>query len=237
MEPVDDEVPAAASDAQLVTRVIEGHRPAFTVLMRRHNPRLFRIARAIVGGDAEAEDVCQEAWLLAYANLVDLNDGSAFAAWLGCIGRRRAFARLQQVRGIVSFDDLDRMHADGARTSETVDAAPDDRLESMRLVRRIERAIDGMTPSYRAVVLLRDVEDMTTTEAAEVLGLTEENVRVRLHRARADLRARLQCELGDELHDAFRFDGDRCERIGAAVLTKLAVDPAQSERRYSTRSA
>jgi RNA polymerase sigma-70 factor (ECF subfamily) len=96
----------------------------------------------------------------------------------------------------------------------------------------VERALEQLMPSHRVVVLLRDVEHMTTSEAAAVLEVSEENVRVRLHRARARLRELVVRELGVEVEDVLRFDGERCDRLVGAVVRGV-----YSDARYATRSA
>lgn len=213
------------TDQQLVTRVIEGHVPAFTELMRRYNRRLFRVARGVLHDDAEAEDACQEAWLRAYANLEHLNDGSAFGMWLCRIGLRCALERIPGRRGHVSLDELDR------RALASDDHGPDAVIDTQRAAASVEDAIEALMPSHRVVVLLRDVEQMTTSEVAGLLDVTEENVRVRLHRARARLRELLEDQLGADVRDVFRFDGERCDRIVGTVVRGV-----YSDKRYATRS-
>jgi RNA polymerase sigma-70 factor, ECF subfamily len=213
------------TDEQLITRVIEGHVPAFTWLMRRYNRRLFRVARGILRDDAEAEDACQDAWMRAYANLERLRDGSAFGMWLCRIGLRCALERIPSHRGHVSLDELDR------RALATEGDGPDALLDTHRVVASIEDAIQVLMPSHRVVVLLRDVEQMTTSEVAALLDVTEENVRVRLHRARTRLRELVTEELGAEVRDVFRFDGERCDRIVGAVVRGI-----YSDDRYAARS-
>lgn len=159
------------------------------MLMRRHNRRLFRVVRAIVKDDAEAEDACQEAWLRAYRHLADLHHRAAFSSWIDRIGMRYALERRQRARGIVSLEELEERPAAG-------EVGLEGHFDGCQLARRIEHELDQLLPSYRAVVLLRGVEDMTTIETAEILGLTAQNVRVRLHRARACLRQRLAHQPG-----------------------------------------
>lgn len=215
-------------DAELVERVLGGDVSAFAVLTRRYNRRLFRVARAIVRDDGEAEDVCQDAWLRAYRHLDDLHSGSKFSTWLARIGYRFALARVEQHAGVVALDEYDVSFA------ETCEVDAEAQIDLNRVAGRVERAIDDLPPSYRAVVLLRDVEHMSTNEVAEVLELSEENVRIRLHRARATLRQQLV-----DVGDAFRFDGERCVRLTRAVLARIFAlhTTAKSEVRYAARSA
>lgn len=215
---MDDPAPAPSpSDTDLVTRVVAGELDAFTLLMQRYNRRLFRVVRAIVPTDAEAEDACQDAWLRAYRHLDDLQQMASFSSWIAKIGLRCALERRQIRHRTVSLDELDATHA------QMLEPAPDGQVEVRELARRFERALEELAPSQRAVVMLRDIEDLSTRETASILGLTEENVRVRLHRARASLRERLLQDFGaSELGDVFRFDGDRCGRLTRLVMTALA---------------
>src|SRR5690606_3461075 len=148
-------------DAEIVAHVVQGNVAELAVLMRRYNRRLFRVVRAVVRDDAEAEDLCQEAWLRAYRSLAGLHNGSAFASWLAKIGLRCALERRALAQRIVSFDELD------AHDDDTDAAELEDQLEHRDLARRVERALDELLPSHRAVVLLRDVEHMTTAEVAD----------------------------------------------------------------------
>ena len=217
----------ADTDETLVLRVLDDDVSAFAVLMRRYNRRLFRVVRAVVRDDAEAEDVCQEAWLRGYRHLEDLHDGAKFSTWLARIGWRFALARVEQLPGVVAFDEQE------LETVDDADGEAAELLDLQRLAGRLEDAIDRLPASYRAVVLLRDVEHMSTTEVAEVLDLTEENVRVRLHRARVSLRRELS-----EVEDVFRFDGERCVRLTRAVLARVfGTRSGQSDSRYATKSA
>jgi len=205
----------ASSDEQLVVRAVDGELDAFTTLMRRHNPRLYRMLRGVVRDDAEAEDACQEAWLRAYQNLGGLHDRSMFSSWLCRIALRCALARVQYSRALVSLDEVDR------REPDHDDSGPEREFDNQRLAATIERAIDELPPSYRTIVVLRDVELMSTLEIAELLGVSMINVRVRLHRARASLRRRLVGELGNALAEVFHCDGERSLRLTGAVLAHV----------------
>ncbi len=213
-------------DEDLVLRVLDGDVSAFAVLMRRYNRRLFRIVRAVVRDDAEAEDVCQEAWLRGYRHREDLEDGAKFSMWLSRIAWRYALARVEKVPGVVAFDEREPATADEPFEAE-------EHMDVQSLAAQLECAIDRLPASYRAVVLLRDLEHLSTTEVAALLDLTEENVRVRLHRARANLRRQLT-----GVEDVFRFDGERCLHLTRAVLARVfGMRSDQSDSRYATKSA
>lgn len=215
--PPDDRDAAEASppesDAGIVERVRRGDVEGFAALMRKHNRRLFRIVRGVVGDDAEAEDVCQETWLRAYTRLDTLRDPHSFGRWLGRIGFRRALERRSSGSDSDVVEEVDALQAD--------DDPPERQVQRRQIAAMVEKAIDQLPPSLRTVFLLRDVEQATTAETAEILGLTDQNVRVRLHRARAHLREELVGELAQGVADAFRFENERCDRLVAAVLPRL----------------
>lgn len=203
------------TDEQVVQRVLGGELELFAILMRRHNRRVFRAARGILKNDAEAEDAAQDAWMAAYRALATFEGRAAFSTWLTRIAIQRAVARVSGRRPASPLDDLDLIALE--------DDGPSPEWEAQRreLSRVLEAAIDSLPPSYRVVIMLRDVEHMSTTEAAEALSLSEENLRVRLHRARGALRDRLVDELGVAAGEAFGFDGERCDRMVETVLADL----------------
>jgi RNA polymerase sigma-70 factor (ECF subfamily) len=202
-------------DLQIILEVRRGDLKAFEVLMRRYNRLVFRTVRSITRSDAEAEDVTQEAWIAAYRNLAQFEGRAAFSTWLTRIAIRLAAARTRTPFRFETLDDLDRM--DMERESDTPAAA----LERRQTASMLERALDELPADYRLVLVLRDVEQLSTSETAESLGVTEENVRVRLHRSRAALRERLQANLEGNMEDVFAFDGQRCDRMVHAVMSRL----------------
>jgi RNA polymerase sigma-70 factor (ECF subfamily) len=206
-------------DADLVARVLGGDKPAYETLVRRHNQRLFRAARSIVRDDDEAEDVVQQVWVAAYQGLAGFRGESALATWLTRIVVNEALARRRrQKKGehLTLIDQEAHAVSDG-RT-------PEEQAADGELGRLLEAHIDRLPDIYREVLVLRDVEEMTTAETAACLGISEEAVRVRLHRARRDLQSSLSEAVGTSLPCAFRFAGARCDRIAAHVMA--AIDRA-----------
>lgn len=213
---------APLDDLELVTRLRAGELHLFELLMRRYNQRLFRVARAVLHDDAEAEDVLQEAWVRAYAAFGGFEGRSSVATWLIRITLHEAFARLRRKRRFVAIDAEDTM---GSRSNPpAVDAhpSPEQQASTLELRAALERAVDTLPDGLRAVFVLREVEEMSTAETADALGLSAENVKVRLHRARAALRGELERRLGGTLRELWGFDGARCDRVVAAVLARVA---------------
>ena len=209
----------AMADDDVVARVRAGDTPLFEILMRRYNQRLFRAARAILRDDDDAEDAVQQAYIQAYLHLDQFAGTARFSTWLTriaireALGRRRRRQRLSEV----ALQDTEE-----AMTDDTPDArSPEEHAERRELTGIIEGAVDELPEIYRVVFMMREVEQLSTRETADVLELSEEAVKVRLHRARGLLRDALFSRLDQQLGGAFPFLGARCDRIVAAVLARL----------------
>ena len=209
------------SDEDLVRRVQAGDEGAFEGLMRRHNQRLFRAARGIVKDPAEAEDVLQQAYLNVYTHLHQYDGRGSVAGWLTRIAVREALARYRRRArsgGILGESSSDRL--------ASPDPDPEQAAASGELRRDLEATIDALADTYRPVFVMREVAGLSTSETAEALGLGEDVVKTRLHRARAMLRAALAPD-GQRPRELFRFGFERCDRVVAAVLAAVrAARPA-----------
>ncbi len=207
-----------ASDEAVVADVRRGDAARFEILMRRHNQRLFRTARAILRDDAEAEDVVQQAYLAAFAKLDQFRGDARFSTWLTRIAVHEALKRLRRQGRLADLDVVEAADEDALSAGPRT---PEDDASGGELRALLEDAIDSLPESYRVVFVMRDVEELDTRETAECLELSEEAVRVRLHRARKALREWLY-ERADELTaEAFHFAGERCERIVRFVLARV----------------
>ncbi len=216
------------TDEQVVDRVRAGETALYEIIMRRYNQRLYRVARAIVRDDGEAEDVMQSAYVHAYEHLGQFAGRAPFAAWLTRIAVHEALHRLRK-RG--RLDQLDELETDGPVGANMVETSPDPEQLTTRAELRelLEEAILELPAQYRAVLMLRDIEEMTTAETADALDLTEENVKVRLHRGHGMVRAWLLARVGANAKEAFPFMGERCDRVVANVFAQLsALDQSSS---------
>src|SRR5262245_56584008 len=212
---------AQLSDEDVVERVRSGETALFEVLMRRYNQRLYRVARSILANDAEAEDVMQESYVRAYTHLDQFAGRSAFSTWLTKIAVYEALAR---ARRSSRFDTIEPLSEPGDRevgafASETRD--PERQMFDQEVKTLLEAAIDGLPRDYRSVFALREIEGMDTAETAECLGVSEEVVKTRLHRARALIRLDLERRAGATSATAFQFHLSRCDRVVDAVLRKI----------------
>src|SRR3954466_13461217 len=185
-------------DEELVKRVLAGDTPLYEVIMRRHNQLLYRVVRSILGDDAEAEDVMQDAYVRAYEHLSQFAGRSQFATWLTRIAIHEALARSQRRRRTEQFsaeESSERIkHAEVNVPTNALN--PEEQLSVSELGHALEDAILSIPEQYRLVLMMRDVEQLNTQETAAALDLTEENVKVRLHRARAMVRKNLFAQAG-----------------------------------------
>ncbi len=202
------------SDLEVIARLRED--PAmFEILIRRTNTRLYRAVRGILKDDAEVEDVMQEAYAAAYAHLHQFSGRSRFSTWAVRIGINAALERARKRgRSVNLGEDADDIPTD-AKTLEQ-EASTRDALG------QIEAAIEALPDSYKTVLMLREVEGLSVEETAEALGVREETVKVRVHRAKAWLRHHLGERL-PELADAFVFDRRRCDRVASRVVAALSA--------------
>jgi RNA polymerase sigma-70 factor (ECF subfamily) len=208
----------APSDDDLVSRIRGGDTALFEILMRRYNQRLFRIARGIVRERADAEDVLQQAYLNAFTHLHQYERRGAFAAWLARIAVREALAghrrRSAAIRTAATGRDGEcaRLAAGGPD--------PEQAVLSGELQRDLQAMVDDLDVTYRPVFVLREVEGLSTAETADALGLSEDVVKTRLHRARAMLQAALARD-GRRPEELLRFGREQCDGVVAAVLARL----------------
>lgn len=207
------------SDEDLVRQVLDGQTALFEVLMRRHNERIYRAARAITRDEREAEDVMQQAYVNAYASLRQFKGEAQFSTWLTRIAANEALARVKRRGRYESIDALSNVEAFMPRNT-----APDPERQAFigELSELLEWAIDTLPDGARETFVLRDVEGLSTAETAASLGVSEDVVKTRLSRARAALRRALLTRAGAAAPDAFRFYRPRCDRIVAAVMARIA---------------
>jgi RNA polymerase sigma-70 factor (ECF subfamily) len=193
--------------------------------MRRHNGKLFRIARAILKDDFTAEDAVQDAYLDAYRRSAQFRGEASVSTWLSRIVINHALMRLRRSkreRVVVPFhgsnEPYDNRSEEIADNRSESPPAATFRAEVRRL---IESRIDALPVAFRTVFIMREVEDMTVEETAACLGIPAATVRRRLFRARALLRESLARDLDNATFEVFPFAGARCDRMVAVVLARV----------------
>jgi RNA polymerase sigma-70 factor (ECF subfamily) len=217
----------ALPDAEIVRRVCGGESALFEILMRRHNQRVYRVARAVVKDETEVEDVMQQAYINAFTHLHQFEERSQFSTWLirialhEAFGRRRTMQRTESVTGIQS--NLDENRGELMDTIASPQADPERQAYAQELNRVLEAAVDTLPETYRTVFMLRDIEGLSTSETGEGLGLGEEAVKTRLHRARAMIRRAVTARIGAVAAGSFQFHAPRCDRVVAAVWARISA--------------
>ena len=213
-----DGLASALPDGDLIDRVRAGERALFEVLMRRHNQRLYRTARAIIQDEVEVEDVLQQAYLNAFTNLDRFEARSQLSTWLTRIVINEAAARRRSSHRVPAVRDGESPAALALLASP--DPSPEHQAYARELHRMVEAAVDSLPEAYRLVFMLRDVEGLSTSETGLGLGLGDEVVKTRLHRARAMIRRLVSDRLGP-VSGAFRFHAPRCDRVVSRVLAAI----------------
>lgn len=209
------------TDEQVVERVLAGETALYEIIMRRYNQRLYRVVRAILRDDSESEDVLQDAYVRAYQHLGQFEKRAPFSTWLARIAVNEALARIRRRN---RFDQLD---ADAHNGESLVDQSkapvdPEQTTSKAELTKLLEEAVLALPEQYRTVLMLRDMEEMSTAETAAALSISEVNVKVRLHRGRALVRKHLFARAGASGKAAFPFMGARCDRVVARVFARLS---------------
>jgi RNA polymerase sigma factor (sigma-70 family) len=220
-------------DAALVERARQRDGGALWLIMKRHNQRLVRVARTVLGNDADAEDAVQDAYMNAIMHLSEFQGKARLSTWLTRIALNEALRRRRQRRQIVDIKTIEAMRpADfSVIIASFIVGEPDpEQATALSDIRHVlEQAIDGLPEPFRLVFVMRDVEEMTTEETALLLGLRPQTVKTRLHRARGLLRAGLQDTLATVFTDTFPFAADRCDRLAQSVLKRSGVSLLQTQ--------
>ena len=200
--------PSVNSDLPLVRQAKAGDYAAFEALVTRYEGKVYALARRIVGEEHDAEEVVQETFLSVVEHLAGFREDASFRTWLLRIATNAALKLLRKKRGLptVSLNSPAGADADEPLPHPEFIApwreSPAD-LAGRREIRAIlDDALAAIDEKYRMVFTLRDVEELSTEETAEVLGISVANVKVRLMRARLLLRERLTRVLGDQARQA-----------------------------------
>ena len=222
------------SDEEVVVRVLAGETGMFEVVMRRHNQRLYSVARAILRNDGEAEDVMQDAYVRAYEHLNQFAGRAKFSTWLTRIAVHEALARQRRGNRYQELKPMSEREGDPMDRFASLTPNPEQQASNSEIRRLLEEAVDSLPDNYRTVFMLRDIEEMSTTDAADVLEITEENVKVRLHRARALLRKSLFARVGMEKKEVFNFHAIRCDRVVKNVFERIQKLSSKTEHPVAT---
>lgn len=195
----------------------------YELLMRRYNRLLYRVARSILHDDAEAEDVMQDAYVRAYQHLGSFEGRAKFATWLTRIAVHEALARARKHSRYQAHDFSEEHIGDAMKPLASTERTPEQLTYDREVADVLEKAILALSEEHRLVFMLSDVEGMSTEETAESLNLTQENVKVGLHRARATLRKQLYAAVGGTASRCFQLHAARCDRVVKHVFEALGL--------------
>lgn len=209
------------TDNEVVARILAGEPGLFEVLMRRYNQRLYRAVRSILLSNDEAEDVVQDAYVRAYTHLRQFEARASFATWLTRIAVNEALARRRDRHRLVEIDSIENSDEAEMKFLKSTARNPEEETMARSVATMLEGAVDSLPETYRSVFVLRAVEGLDTAETAHCLELSEEAVKVRLHRGRALLRREIYKLTGEASSAAFQFAGARCDAIVASVLSRI----------------
>lgn len=213
--------PLPQDDVSIARRVASGDRAQFEKLMRQYNRRLYRLARATLRDDAEAEDALQDAYIAAFHNIGKFRGEATLSTWLSrlvlneCLGRIRRNERRSKVVSIVNPNDA--MTGGGAEGAER----PERAVARAQMREVLEHKLDELPETFRLVFVLRSVEELSVEQTAQALGIPEATVRSRYFRAKGLLRESLAQEIDLAERDLFEFGGQQCDRIIERVLQRL----------------
>ncbi len=217
--------PAETEESDLVRRAATGDAAAVRRIVTLHNQRLYRLVRAVVRNNADAEDVLQEAYLRAFADLANFRGESSLSTWLSRIALNAALMRLRAQKRRKRFVPARGPAAEiipFPLASSTDD--PERVMAQRQLLHLVEEATDALPEAFRLVFVARIIEGLSVEETSNLFDLPPATVKTRLHRARKLIRVRLEEQIGPVLIDAFPFAGKRCERLTSAVLQKLGLE-------------
>jgi len=199
---------ASVDESVLVEQAREGDTLAFSALVRRYEGKIFRLAMHVTQNREDAEDVLQETFMKAYEHLEQFKGDSKFYTWIVRIAVNQALMKLRRRRTDKSFsldETIDTGEDTVVREIATWEENPEQRFSREEIAQIMDSAIETLEPIYRSVFVLRDVEDLSTEETAEALGLSVPAVKSRLLRARLQLREKLTRFFKRKGDDAFAY--------------------------------
>jgi RNA polymerase sigma factor (sigma-70 family) len=217
-------VAAHANELSIASSIAAGDQSAFERLMRSNNRRLYRLARVTLRDPAEAEDALQDAYISAYRSMGQFRGDASLSTWLSrlvlneCLARLRRSTRRNNVIPIVNA--ITPIESSSMFANEP--DLPEKELGRAQMRDLLERKVDELPENFRAVFVLRSVEELSVDETAQCLSIPEETVRSRHFRAKAMLRDSLARELNLAERDLFEFGGRHCDQVVARVLARLA---------------
>lgn len=211
---LDQKNPELLSDNEIISEVVAGNTNLFAILTERYNQQLFRVIRGYLNNEDDVKDVMQSAYIKAFENLEQFRGEAQFSTWLIRIAINEALKKIKSQKNFSDINDV--TNPEKFDQKERSASTPESKVINDDMNKHLEKAIDTLPPKYRSVLIMREIEQMSTRETAEKLEITRSNVKVRLHRAKNMLRD----ELTDMLReiDLFSFKGEDCNQMTRRVM-------------------
>lgn len=206
------------SDKYIIARVIEGHTGLYEIIVRRYNQRLFRIIRSYLNDENDVKDVMQSAYLKAFENLEQFRAESRFSTWLIRIAINEALKKINE-QGSISESKTVTIVGNGDQNNRIETSTPESEMIRDDINKHLEKAIDALPQKYRSVLIMREIEQMSTRETASALNISRVNVKVRLYRAKKMLRDNLE-QMLDKM-DLYSFKGGDCDAMTRRVMKNV----------------
>lgn len=217
---LDQEQPGSLDDNTLVRRVLAGEKQLFELILRRYNQTMYRVIRSYLGDSDDVKDVMQNAYLKAFDKLSQFRGDASFSTWLIRIGINEALGRLNAVnKGKTIYLDLSPEAKNNLMQVPDKQINPEATLIRQESRQLLEKAIDKLPERYRVVYVLKEIEGLRSDEIEVALGLSDTNVKVRLHRARKLLKESLYAL--SQSRDVFEFGNASCDAIVAFVMSRI----------------
>ena len=209
------------SDSDVIKRIIRGEKELYEILLKRYNQKLYRVIRSYVKDTQEIEDIMQNTYLKAYEKLYQFKATSAFSTWLIRIGINEALARIKTKNKVFLINGQSNDSSSNiiVQMPNRDQLNPENKIIRQEAKQFIESAIDRLKPKYKTVYIMKEVEEMSIKEISKCLGLTDSNIKVRLHRAKKILKEQLY-ELAHN-NDLFEFGLSKCDHLVDEVMNKI----------------
>ncbi len=180
------------SDRNVIRKILNGDSYLFSLLVRRYNDRLFRILRSYLSDEEAIKDALQQTYMRAYEYLDSWRGNARFSTWITRIAINEALKYIKKRKRYSDLHSFNLNSGEETRLAGKIDQTPEDDLIQQDMKRLLEQAVEELSSTYKNVYIKREMENMSTSRTAENLGITNANVKVRLHRARKKLRQTLE---------------------------------------------
>ena len=207
-------------ESEIINRILSGEKELFEILVKRNNQKLYRVIRGYLKDEAEIEDIMQDSYVKAFSKLHQFKLESSFSTWLIRIGINESLARIKE--NGKRYHHTEQSDYPGNTILEIPDNRhlnPQDKMLRNEAKQILENTIDSLDRKYKTVYIMKEVEEMSLNEISVVLDLTVANVKVRLHRSKEMLKAKLFEVTNDK--NIFEFGFSRCDRITEIVMKKI----------------